>query len=53
LLRDASGQFDSSGMFAALIAIMVLALALNFAVKQVERKAMPWKIVEDQREMSI
>ena len=29
LLADASGQFDTSGMFAALIAIMVLALALN------------------------
>lgn len=53
LLADASGQFDTSGMFAALIAIMMLALALNFAVKWFEKKAMPWKTVEDKREMSI
>ncbi|WP_119167882.1 ABC transporter permease [Algihabitans albus] len=53
LLADASGQFDTSGMFAALIAIMMLALILNFAVKWFEKKAMPWKTVEDKREMSI
>ncbi len=53
LLADSSGQFDTSGMFAALIAIMVLALLLNFAVKWFEKKAMPWKTVEDKREMSI
>ena len=53
LLADASGQFDTSGMFAALIAIMVLALALNVSVKWLEKKAMPWKTVEDEREMSI
>ena len=53
LLADASGQFDTSAMFAALIAIMILALALNYAVKIVEKMAMPWKAVEEQREMSI
>ncbi|MEI4472316.1 ABC transporter permease [Frigidibacter sp. MR17.24] len=53
LLANASGQYDTSAMFAALIAIMVLALALNLAVKVVERKAMPWKLAEDSREMSI
>jgi len=53
LLADASGQFDTSGMFAALIAIMVLALALNISVKWLEKRAMPWKTVEDEREMSI
>ena len=53
LLADASGQFDTSGMFAALIAIMMLALILNFAVKWFEKRAMPWKTVEDKREMSI
>lgn len=53
LLADASGQFDTSGMFAALIAIMMLALLLNFAVKWFEKRAMPWKTVEDKREMSI
>lgn len=53
LLANASGQYDTSGMFAALIAIMILALALNYAVKFVEKKAMPWKAAEDQREMSI
>lgn len=53
LLANASGQFDTSSMFAALIAIMILALGLNFAVKWVEKRAMPWKGVEDKREMSI
>ncbi|PZX15095.1 NitT/TauT family transport system permease protein [Palleronia aestuarii] len=53
LLANASGQYDTSAMFAALIAIMILALALNYAVKVVEKKAMPWKAAEDQREMSI
>lgn len=53
LLANASGQYDTSGMFAALIAIMILALALNYAVKVVEKKAMPWKAAEEQREMSI
>lgn len=53
LLADASGQYDTSAMFAALIAIMVLALLLNLGVKIVERKAMPWKAAEEQREMSI
>ncbi|MEO1974749.1 MAG: ABC transporter permease [Paracoccaceae bacterium] len=53
LLADASGQYDTSAMFAALIAIMFLALALNYAVKWVEKKVMPWKAAEEQREMSI
>lgn len=53
LLADASGQFDTSAMFAALIAIMILALMLNTAVRWFEGVAMPWKAVESQREMSI
>jgi NitT/TauT family transport system permease protein len=53
LLADASGQFDTAAMFAALLAIMALALLLNIAVKWVEKRAMPWKSVEDKREMSI
>lgn len=53
LLADASGQFDTASMFAALIAIMVLALMLNFAVKFIEAKSMPWKSAEEKREMSI
>ena len=53
LLSDASGKFDSAGMFAALFAIMILALMLNAAVKLFERVAMPWKAAENAREMSI
>ena len=53
LLADASGQFDTSAMFAALISIMILALMLNFAVRWFERFAMPWKAAETRREMSI
>lgn len=53
LLSDSSGKFDSAGMFAALFAIMILALLLNTAVKLFERVAMPWKAAENAREMSI
>ncbi|WP_420392220.1 ABC transporter permease [Acuticoccus sp.] len=53
LLANASGQFDTSAMFAALIAIMILALMLNTAVRWFEHVAMPWKSVESRREMSI
>ena len=53
LLADASGQFDTGGVFAALIACVVLGIALNGAVRLGERKLMPWKAVEDTRELSI
>lgn len=53
LLTRSQGQFDTAGVFAALIAIMLLAFVLNTAVKYTEQKAMPWKTAESDREVTI
>ncbi|KMK64889.1 ABC transporter permease [Puniceibacterium sp. IMCC21224] len=53
LLANSAGQFDTTGVFAALIGIMIMAFFLNAAVKIVENKAMPWRDTESSREMSI
>lgn len=53
VLASASGQFDTAGVFAALIAIMMLAFSLNAMVRIAERKLMPWKISEATREVTI
>src|SRR5690606_14130752 len=52
LLVQSQGQFDTAGVFAALIAIMILAFALNTAVKRDEVKVMPWKSGEANREVT-
>lgn len=53
LLANSAGQFSTSGVFAALLAIVMLALLLNTTVKFIERRAVPWKAEETTREMSI
>ncbi len=53
LLSDAASQFDTGGVFAALIGIIGLALILNLAVKLAERKLMPWKASDADREISV
>ena len=53
VLADASAQFDTGGAFAALAAIIIMAIALNGAVRLLERVAMPWRAIEMNREMSI
>ena len=53
LLVNAQGQFDTAGVFAALLAIMLLAFILNTAVKYAEVKVMPWKAAERDREVTI
>jgi len=53
LLQDAAGQLDTGGVFAALIAIVFLALCLQTAVKATEKLLMPWKTANDEREMTI
>lgn len=53
LLTRSQGQFDTGGVFAALLAIMLLALVLNTAVRYAEMKAMPWNTAETDREMTI
>ncbi|HYH42488.1 MAG TPA: ABC transporter permease [Burkholderiales bacterium] len=42
VLVAAQGQFDTAGVFAALIGITTLAYLLNTAVRFAERKSMPW-----------
>lgn len=55
VLADASGQFDTAGVFAALLVIMLLAFVLNALVRIVEIKLMPWKAADAQsgREITI
>jgi NitT/TauT family transport system permease protein len=53
LLANASGQFDTAGVFAALIVIMLLAFLLNMLVRLSEMWLMPWKTAESQREVTI
>ncbi len=43
LLQDAAGQLDTAGVFAALVAIIALALLLQAIVRMVETRLMPWK----------
>lgn len=53
VLANASGQFDTAGVFATLIVIMLLAFLLNALVRLAEIKLMPWKSAEAQREVTI
>lgn len=53
LLVRAQGEFDTAGVFASLVAIMFLAVMSNGLVKFLERKLMPWKEVENQREGAV
>ena len=53
VLANASSQFDTAGVFAALIAIMLLAFTLNGLVRVAEARLMPWKVSEAAREITI
>ncbi|QDC01000.1 ABC transporter permease [Mesorhizobium sp. 8] len=53
LLVLSQGQLDTAGVFASLVAIMLLAFLLNQAVKYAEARLTPWKVAEGQRELSI
>ncbi|MCO8164886.1 ABC transporter permease [Pseudomonas sp. 21LCFQ010] len=53
LLQDAAGQLDTAGVFAALIAIIALALLLQAAVRKLEQVLMPWKRDQQERELSV
>lgn len=53
LLSHATGQFDAAGTFAALFAIMVLAVLLNISVNFIERKLLPWKEIEKSRDVAV
>lgn len=53
LLVSAQGQFDTAGVFAALIGITALSYLLNVAVKYAERRSMRWKNVDRDDEVRI
>ena len=53
LLTSSAGQFDTTGVFAALIAIVILAFILNTFVKVLEMKVMPWKTSDSTRDVTI
>jgi NitT/TauT family transport system permease protein len=52
LLADASAQFDTGSAFAALAAIIAMAMLLNATVRVAEKRALPWKESESERELS-
>lgn len=53
LLQDAAGQLDTGGVFAALLAIVVLALLLQAAVRLCEKRLTPWKNLSTGREVAV
>jgi NitT/TauT family transport system permease protein len=53
LLTNAAGQFDTAGVFAALIGLIILAILLNTAVRVFENIALPWQRETKTREISI
>jgi len=53
VLASATGQFDTAGVFAALLVIMAMAFVLNTLVRLLERWLMPWKTSEAEREITI
>ena len=52
LLQDAAGQLDTGGVFAALLAIIALALLLQWLVKIAEKRLTPWREVSSEREIA-
>jgi NitT/TauT family transport system permease protein len=53
VLASASSQFDTAGVFATLIVIMLLAFVLNTLVQLAETWLMPWNSTRSQREFTI
>lgn len=53
LLSYSASQYNTGGVFAALIGIILLAAMLNWLVANASRMAMPWETTSDRREFSI
>lgn len=53
LLVRAEGEFDTAGVFAALITIITLAVLANGLVRLAERRLMPWVQVQNEREGAV
>jgi NitT/TauT family transport system permease protein len=52
VMSDATAQFDTAGAFAGLVAIILMAVLFNGAVRLAEQWAMPWKQTDADRELS-
>lgn len=53
LLSNAAGQFNTAGVFAAIVAIVLLTVLLNLVVRLIEKRMMPWLEDQNTREISI
>lgn len=53
LLSKATSQFNTADAFAALLAIITLSVCLNLAIKEIEKRLMPWREAELGREVSV
>jgi len=53
LVARTTAQFDTAGAFAAIAAIVTLGVLLNMGIKALERSLMPWRQMEDAREVAI
>ena len=53
LVENATTQFDTAAAFAAVAGILFLSAGLNLLIKLAERRLMPWRAAEDQREVAV
>ena len=53
MLERAASQFDTAGVFAALIGVVALSLALNLLTRKIERALMPWRVADETRTMTV
>lgn len=53
LLSHSSAQFNTAGVFAALVAIITLSVLMNTGVGVLAKYAMPWEKAQKNREVSI
>lgn len=53
LLSHSSSQFNTAGVFAALVAIIAMSAMLNGAVSYMAEMAMPWNKAAKQREVTV
>ncbi|MBW6418533.1 ABC transporter permease [Celeribacter sp. PS-C1] len=53
LLSHASSQFNTAGVFAALVAIITMSVLMNTGVSLLARISMPWEKAKQKREISI
>ena len=47
LINDAAAQFDTAGVFAALVVLSVIAAILNLGVTMIDRRVSRWKPLEE------